>query len=533
MKKDIFKTLFSRMLFTYLTVILCLLLLMGITVSSMFSRQYIQEEEKILRSESEKINTTLKEKYIYADKRRAARQELESTARKYDGLIQVIDQEGNLLSLYNDVESEEKWGDIAEIYRIENTPGVHVSIANIEIWPESGQGTFLVTGGIGVWLLSRNGQKLSEEGMIVQNLFSSYTGMPTISIIRGFYNAGRLEGAILMHLDMSTINMAISQVYKWVLLIALIAIAAAVLAVYYLTTRITRPITDMNSAVRRYSMGAFNLRLDDSGADEVAQLAKSFNVMADGLNSLEQTRRSFVANVSHELRSPLTSISGFLEAIQDGTIPKKKQGAYLGIVISETKRMTTMVNNLLDLARIESGQIDMRPTVFDINELARRVIVTFEARVNTKNMDVRLNLVKPNCFVEADFDQIGQVMRNLIDNAVKYSPENAPLEIHTECLDKKTARVSVIDHGCGIPQADLRHIFDRFYKAEKAHTPSAQSGTGLGLSIAKVIIGQHGQEIFAKSVIGEGTTFCFTLKRSSDTRKRTEKNEETGNAQDK
>ncbi len=300
----------------------------------------------------------------------------------------------------------------------------------------------------------------------------------------------------------------------------LMAVAAAVLAVYYLTTRITKPITDMNSIVQRYSKGAFDLRLSDEGADEVAQLAKSFNIMANELNDLEQMRRSFVANVSHELRSPLTSISGFLSAMQDGTIPREKHGDYLALVTEETRRMTGMVNTLLDLARMESGQVPLTLTQFDINELALRTLITFEARINQKRLEVELDLMQPHCFVEADADQIAQVLRNLIDNAIKFSPPEKKLTIKTYLMDKRTAAICGQDRGCGIPAEDVPHVFERFFKAEKAHTPSAQSGTGLGLSIVRVIIDQHGQNIWVESTPGEGTRFIFTLKHVQDARRR-------------
>lgn len=150
----------------------------------------------------------------------------------------------------------------------------------------------------------------------------------------------------------------------------------------------------MNNTVMRFSRGDFDARVDMRGQDEVSQLGRSFNHMADELNTLEQARRSFVANVSHELRSPLTSMRGFLEAMSDGTIPKEEYGKYLNIVLSENRRMTSMVNDLLDLARIESGQSVLNITVFDINELLVRTLITFEAQINAKNIDMRLELAK-------------------------------------------------------------------------------------------------------------------------------------------
>ncbi len=514
MRKDFFKTLFSRMLSTYLAVILCLLLLMGITVSNMFKNQYLQEEEQSLRRETEKINTILIEKYIYKEKRGVAEEELKTIARKYDALIHVIDSLGNLAAFYDNVESEEKWGALWEApTRTEGSDPVSVTLSDLTIWPGTSTIKLPKTG---IWRFNNGANTtLTGEGVLINNVFSGMTDMSTMTLLRAVVKSdGTLDGVIMMHLDVNAVNASITRVYLDVLLTALMAVAAAVLAVYYLTTRMVRPIADMNTTVRRYSKGEFEIRLDDSGSDEVAQLAKSFNVMANELNDLEQMRRSLVANVSHELRSPLTSIRGFLEAIQDGTIPPEKRGEYLDLVITETKRMTGMVNNLLDLARMDSGQFALKLSRFDINELALRTLVTFEARVNQKKLDVELRLHKPNLFVEADADQIAQVLRNLIDNAIKFSSEGKGIEIGTRLVDRRIAQIWVQDQGCGIPEEDVPHVFERFYKVEKAHTPSAQSGTGLGLSIVQSIIDQHGQDIWVESKPGAGTRFTFTLKHS-------------------
>ena len=299
---------------------------------------------------------------------------------------------------------------------------------------------------------------------------------------------------------------------------AFIAIVLAVLAVSYLTNRITKPIVDMNNTVKRFTKGQFTARVKASGSDEVGQLARSFNAMADELDNLEQVRRSFVANVSHELRSPLTSMRGFLEAMQDGTIPVEEYDKYLEIVIGENNRMTAMVNDLLDLARIESGQVKINIETFDINELIIRTLITFEARINTKQIDVDVDFDEEHIYVEADPGQIAQVLRNLIDNAIKYSPDGGKLVLSSRAGRRQTT-VSVRDFGKGIPREDRKYVFDRFYKVEKAHTPTGSSGTGLGLSIVKRIIDQHGQTIAVDSPRGGGTRFVFTLKRSTPTRR--------------
>ncbi len=514
MLKHAFTTLFARMLTSYLSVILLLLLLMGITVTSMFRNQYLSEEQNRIRHEGDKLTSIILEEYIDEQKRPSAQDKIMTVARQYDALIQIVDMRGNPHSFMDETQLELKWklaDESGQSYT--NELGVLWRMPNAAVWLESPL-SYLEGVNYGEYEQRHASAKLlPTEGVLLFDVFEGVSDMQTLSLVKPIMNNSATEGILLVHIDMSAANASISQVYMDVLLVALIAIVAAVLTVYYLTPRITKPITDMEYTVRKYSKGDLDARLPDAGSDEVARLAKSFNTMAGELSNLEATRRSFVANVSHELRSPLTSIRGFLEAMNDGVIPTEEYGKYLTIVIDETTRMADMVNDLLDLARIESGQtvLNMRP--FDINALVTRTLFTFEARINAKALEVDVDLVNSPCIVEADEDQIAQVVRNLIDNAIKYAPEKSTLSIQTRIDGRKSVQVCVKDEGPGIPEEDIPHIFDRFYKVEKAHTPSKKSGTGLGLAIVKRIIDQHDESISVEN--DNGAVFSFSLKRSS------------------
>ena len=323
----------------------------------------------------------------------------------------------------------------------------------------------------------------------------------------------RSNDILLVHGDLTPIRTATLGLLPWLILISMLGLIGSGIVTYYTSYRVIHPFVEMNHAVQCYSRGDFSTRIPVEGMDEAAQLGKSLNEMAEQLRGLEETRRSFVANVSHELRSPLTSMKGFLEAMQDGTIPEENYADYIGIVLNETRRMVTLVNDLLDLARIESGTIKLNSEVFDINELIRRTLLTFEARLNENEMEMDVRFAQEQCTVFADPAQIGQVLRNLIDNAIKYSPKGRAISISTYSM-RKTVYVTVRDNGIGIPQEDVPHVFDRFYKVEKAHTPAPQMGSGLGLSIVKRIIEQHGQSITVRSARGKGTQFTFTLERA-------------------
>ncbi len=479
-----FKTLFSRMLTIYLAVTLSVLILLGVMFAGMFSNQYSEEKKTEIRKEAEQINSVITKKYIDDSKKHIASEELAIIARKYDALIQIrFNNTKYGIVSFHDQNSADKWAmleglDVSEIYNRVATSG---------------------------------------QGEIIDDIYGGINDFPIMTLVtpvRDYDN--EIIGILFFHVDMSNINSSVSKVYYDVLLSAIIAIMLAVIAVSYATGFITKPITEMSKVVKKFSKGAFEERIPVKGIDEVSELGNNFNNMADELDRLEQSRKSFVANVSHELRSPLTSMRGFLEAMRDGTIPKEEFDKYFDLVISENKRLSLMVNDLLDLARIESGQIKTEFKVFDINELIGVTLITFEARINSKKMNVDF-IPDENgdvCYVNADPDQIGQVLRNLIDNAIKFSKEKGELII-TVTTDKNKAYISIKDSGEGIDENDIPYIFDRFYKAEKAHTPSGSS-TGLGLAIVKRIINEHDQTIKVNSKKGEYCEFVFTLEKAND-----------------
>lgn len=472
------KTLFSRMLATYLTVTLGMLLLTGVTVGALLQSFMMREKKELIGREMIIISQLYKNINSGLVDKNATESELNATARHYDGLIQIIGVDGKMTQY----RSSEKWDAIAA--------------------------------------KTYTADELNDMLRLVSNLDSSTAkftqAKKPFHVLVGTMKIGPSDApnyVVRFHIDITQMRSALEMIYLEIILVCLVAILIAVIAVYYTTTRMTRPFMEINQTVQKYSKGDYNIRIPISSTEEATQLAVSFNVMADQLKDLEATRRSFVANVSHELRSPLTSMKGFLEAMQDGTISPDDYEKYIGIVLSETRRMAAMVNDLLDLARIESGRTALKLEIFDINELIRRTLLTFEARIYEKSIEVEVKFAQEQYFVEADNTQIGQVLRNIIDNAIKYSPDGSRLRIATYAM-RREVYVSVADSGQGIPQEDIPHVFDRFYKVEKAHTPTKQSGTGLGLSIVKRIIDQHNQTITLTSARGKGSTFTFTLKRA-------------------
>ncbi len=285
---------------------------------------------------------------------------------------------------------------------------------------------------------------------------------------------------------------------------------AAVIAVYFITERIINPLRVMTSAAKEMSKGNFSTRIPVYGKDEVSELSKAFNDMAESLDSLEKMRNSFLANVSHDLRTPMTTISGFIDGITSGAIPPEKHEYYLGIISEEVHRLSRLVGQLLDISRLESGERKFNMTEFDIAEMARIVLISFEQRIEEKHLDVEFDS-DDDMLVLADRDSIHQVIYNLCHNAIKFANDGGRFSIKISRVQDKKIKVSVFDEGQSIPDEDKKLVFDRFYKTDK-NRGLDKSGVGLGLYISKTIIEAHGEKIWVESVEGESCEFIFTLK---------------------
>ena len=477
-------TLYSKMLATYLTVTLTLLILLGVTASAVFVGHYIRERETELTREGGEITAVISDKYMFDEKRNVALDEMITIARKYDALIQLhfFDPHYGNISVMSITDTGKKWNDMSEFF------GYMEDIA-------PGKG----------------------ESNTENDVFSAFTDMRTMTLVMNITHEGENAGLLCFTVDVTDTYDVISSVIVDILIFSAMGVVLAFLSVLYITERITRPISEVTTTVRKFSKGEYNARISYKSDDEIGELATSFNKMADEVNTLEEARRSFVANVSHELRSPLASMRGFLVAMQDGTIPPDAYDKYLTVVIDENVRMSEMVNDLLDIARIESGGDKvLNFEAFDIAEAIRTTALTFEARANEKQIELRMSFYNEQVYVYADKNQIIHVLQNLIDNAIKFTPPNGFVDIRVDEV-KQSVHVSVKDSGVGISQEDLPHVFDRFYKAEKAHTRSTGSGTGLGLAITKKIIVAHGEDIYVTS--SNGACFTFTLKRTSKPKK--------------
>lgn len=340
---------------------------------------------------------------------------------------------------------------------------------------------------------------------------TTFGGVPIVTVVAPLYARDGAVGAVFLHRKLDLVRADLQALYRGTNPAILVAVFVGLLLSYMTSMRITRPLSEMARAARRLADGDMSTRVHVYSTDEINELASAFNSMVEDLSRMEDVRRGFVANVSHELRSPITSIAGYLQGMLDGTIPENEYKRYMKVVLDETQRLSRLIRDLLDLSRIESGAFPLNVVDFELNELLRRVLIKFDGRLEEKNMKVELDFCEDPLRVRADIDRIEQVLSNLVDNALKYCGQYGSLKIETKSLGKKIECV-VADDGAGIAQGDLPHVFERFYKADKAHT--AGLGTGLGLSIVKKIIEQHGESIMAQSREGEGAVFRFTLERA-------------------
>ena len=323
------------------------------------------------------------------------------------------------------------------------------------------------------------------------------------------YRAGGTAGALIVCYSSGRLNDLTVSTIRTIVLASLWVMIASFVAVYFITEKIVLPIKQMNDATKKFAKGQFDVKIPIVGEDEIAELATAFNSMAEALANYEYTRSSFLANVSHDLRTPMTSISGFIDGILEGAIPPEKHPYYLEIIGQEVKRLSRLVTSLLDISRMEAGNRKFEKKPFDICEMARIILLSFEGKIDAKRLDVEFETSDDRLMVYSDKDAINQVLYNICDNAVKFSREGGKYRI--AIIDEQAhIIVRVYNEGEGIPTEDLPHVFDRFYKSDKSRGLD-KSGVGLGLYICKTIMDNLGETISVESEQGKYCEFMITL----------------------
>ena len=329
-----------------------------------------------------------------------------------------------------------------------------------------------------------------------------------LSVIAPITSDMETKGYVAIHYSMTNLYQSRSSILFIMQVIFLLCYAATSLLLWAYSHYIRKPLARIIKGASEYAGGNLAYKIDVTSDDEMGYLAKTLNYMSDELNKNGEYQRKFIANVSHDFRSPLTSIKGYLEAIIDGTIPPEMYEKYLTRVISETERLTKLTQGMLTLNSLDSKGYLSRSS-FDINRVIKDTAASFEGTCEKKNINFELTFSDSMQMVYADLGKIQQVLYNLIDNAIKFSHQDSTIYIQTRIKNEKIF-VSVKDTGIGIPKDSVQKVFDRFYKSDLSRGKD-KKGTGLGLSIVKEIIQAHGENINVVSTQGVGTEFTFTL----------------------
>lgn len=349
-----------------------------------------------------------------------------------------------------------------------------------------------------------------EEYLVRRGTLGGITDDNSLIYGKAITYEGKTIGYVFALASLVKDDRLISTTIKTVINSSIWIMLAAVIATYFITERIIHPLKNMTRVTKKFGKGDFSERVEVCGNDEVAELARAFNNMADSLDNLEKMRNSFLANVSHDLRTPMTTISGFIDGINSGAIPEEQRSHYLGVISSEVHRLSRLVSQLLDVSRLDSGDKKFVFANFDIAEVARIILISFEQRIDEKKIEVEFNTECDQMPAYADKDAIHQVIYNLCENAIKFSNVGGKLVITIASTPQKKLEVTVYDEGQTISEDDARHVFDRFYKTDKSRGLD-KNGVGLGLYICKTIIEAHEEEI---RVIPDekGCAFSFTVK---------------------
>ncbi|MEN8078526.1 HAMP domain-containing sensor histidine kinase [Clostridioides difficile] len=343
-----------------------------------------------------------------------------------------------------------------------------------------------------------------------KKLFKGNNNSKLGTYVKPIYSNDQLDGYIIM-IEKEMINAKHTIIIIWVAVILAVIVAAAIVK-YFAQLLVVEPIEEINNAAKRLAKGDVSKRVEVVGDNEIGELAQAFNSMAQSIEESDNIRKEFISNVSHELRSPITSIKGFIGGILDGVIPRDRENYYLNIVYDEIDRLARLVNDLLDISAMEAGKFNLNISEFDINQTISLCILNLESKIQAKNLNVKAIFHEKRCFAIGDRDRILQVVTNLLENAIKYSNNNGQIEVNITTKGDKIF-VSIFNSGETISEEDINHIWDRFYKSDKSRTNKIS--TGLGLPIVRLILSQHNQDIWVNNVDEKGVKFTFTLKRNN------------------
>jgi len=460
-------TIFRKQLILYLGILIISLGLIGITLSQVIRTYFIEQREETLRASSTFISASLEGYFQY-------------------GILDVIQLNREIINMqqFLDARLIVISNDFYPLIPSQDLVNYRQAMEHRDLTP-------LMTG----------------YSIVSYGTLDGIYREPFLTVGHPIRVSDQVVGAVLVGTSVAELEAAINEIYRIIVLcIGLAALFGGIL-IYISSRAVSRPLLQMNEAASIIAGGDFEKRISVNSKDEVGQLSESFNHMAEGLQEQERVRRAFIANLSHDIRSPLTSMRGFLQAIEDGTVPEEKTPYYIGIVMDETDRLIKLANNLLDTNALNESPITY--TNFDINGLIRRTVLSFEPRATEKNLQLHCRFAHESDRVKADYDKIQRVVYNLVDNATKFIQSGGEIIVETN-VDEDFIYVSVQDNGPGIKQEDQAKVFERFFKADSSRNED-KKGSGLGLSIVNDIVRTHGGSVRLESEEGQGSMFVFSV----------------------
>ena len=441
-------------------------------------KKVLQQQEDSMYKETVAISKQYADSYFSESRLRSIELDLNTISQLSNSRIMFIDVSGNVILDTNFTNIDNN-----------NNNGILYPIADFDY--------------------TLTGSKHSQIGTFY-GIFDS----DTLTVMAPITNSFTTKGYVAVHIPVSTIKDTVYNTFNtnYITLILMMLFAFMFIILYLIS--IHKPLTEVIRGTDEYGRGNLTYKIKSLNNDEIGHLGISLNYMASELNEMDKFQQTFISNVSHDFRSPLTSIKGYLEAIADGTIPPEMVGKYVTIVLFETERLTKLTSNILLLNDLDPKSVRLEMSIFDVNSIIKHTIETFEGVCKDKNISFDLTFSAKALFVLADKGKIQQVIYNLIDNAIKFSQSNSSVFVHTTSKGEKIF-VSIKDTGVGIPKENLDKIWDRFYKSD-ASRGRDKKGSGLGLSITKEIIQAHNENIDVISTQGVGTEFIFTLPKSKE-----------------
>lgn len=468
------KSVIYKLLITFSSITTIVLILVGLSLSMIINKEYINQRSELIKNYIEIIEESTT-KFINNND--------ESAYKDLVNTMKIIKLSANMDSIIIDSQGY--------AYEVSDESLSYLKFTKIDI--------------------NDSNLEALKENKIIENDFINQLNKKVKAHYVPLFGNGSFNGIIILLQDNTDKSFPNLNTIIWVSV--LIAVILSDIIAYYFAKKILiNPLAEINNAAKKLAKGEVEKRVYIQSDDEIGELADSFNIMAESLEKVDLARREFISNVSHELRSPITSIKGFITGIIDGVIPRDKEAYYLNIVNDEVSRLSRLVTELLDISSMESGKFTMKIDKVDINEIITLCILNLQGKIEEKKISVEVMFSDNHQYCFADRDRIIQVVINLIENAIKYGYRGGKIQIETYAKSDKVY-ISVFNTGENIPKEEINKIWERFYKVDKSRTNKIS--TGLGLPIVRLILTEHKQDIWMDNVPGKGVKFTFTLKRST------------------